>query len=177
MAYQSWSVSAFEQPSTSKWNIVGSNMDDLNTRLGVIEGFPYSVVYTSAAQTISTSTFTAVGFDAEISDDYAMHDNVTNNSRLTIPTGEDGLYLVVFKLEWASNSSGDRITRLYVNGSGNNYAYTRIPPSASSFTAYTVSAVLPLSAGDYVQQYVWQNSGGDLDITANDNMLSITRIR
>ena len=34
MAYAAWSVSAFEQPSTSKWNILGTNDVFFNTQVG-----------------------------------------------------------------------------------------------------------------------------------------------
>ena len=39
MAYQSWSVVYQEQPSAAKWNILGTNDEDANTRLGKIDSF------------------------------------------------------------------------------------------------------------------------------------------
>lgn len=39
MAYQSWSVVYQEQPSAAKWNILGTNDEDANTRLGNLDTF------------------------------------------------------------------------------------------------------------------------------------------
>lgn len=39
MAYQSWSVVYQEQPSAAKWNILGTNDADANTRLGNLDNF------------------------------------------------------------------------------------------------------------------------------------------
>src|SRR5688572_4346642 len=38
------------------------------------------------------TTYAAVGFDAEDYDTDTFHDTVTNNSRITIPSGKDGKY-------------------------------------------------------------------------------------
>lgn len=43
MAYQSWSVVYQEQPSAAKWNILGTNDEDANTRLGVLDNFTSDV--------------------------------------------------------------------------------------------------------------------------------------
>ena len=39
MAYQSWSVVYQEQPSAAKWNILGTNDEDANTRLGILDSY------------------------------------------------------------------------------------------------------------------------------------------
>jgi hypothetical protein len=46
----------------------------------------------STFQNISSSTAVVINFATEVSDSNSLHDNVTNNSRLTIPTGGTGFY-------------------------------------------------------------------------------------
>ena len=48
----------------------------------------------SATQSIATATYTAISWDQEGWDTNSYHDNVTNNSRVTIPSGKGGKYLV-----------------------------------------------------------------------------------
>jgi len=46
-----------------------------------------ALVYKSGSQSISANTDTVLAFGAEVYDDASMHDNTTNNSRLTVPSG------------------------------------------------------------------------------------------
>lgn len=55
---------------------------------------PACRVFHSVAQSIAEATFVVVAFDSERFDTDAMHDTVTNNSRITFNTA--GLYVVSF---------------------------------------------------------------------------------
>lgn len=59
----------------------------------------------------------AVNWNAEHIDVSALHDNVTNNDRFTIPAGKAGRYKVSARLIFNSNgnSDGTRILRIFVN--------------------------------------------------------------
>jgi len=46
-----------------------------------------ALVYKSGSQSISATTDTVLAFGAEVYDDATIHDNSTNNSRLTVPSG------------------------------------------------------------------------------------------
>jgi hypothetical protein len=50
-------------------------------------------VYHNADQTITNATLTAINFNSERFDTDAFHDNSTNNTRLTIPSGKGGKYV------------------------------------------------------------------------------------
>src|SRR4051812_49348432 len=58
----------------------------------------------TTAQSLNTATLTTVLFDAERFDTDAIHDNVTNTSRLTCQTA--GIYVITADLSFASNATG-----------------------------------------------------------------------
>lgn len=80
----------------------------------------------SANQTLNASTTTTITWDTEDQDDEAMHDNVTNNSRITFPRA--GVYRVEAQLLTGVNVSfcdirlnGSQIVTYRPNFSGGNY--------------------------------------------------------
>jgi hypothetical protein len=75
--------------------------------------WPRASVYKSGTQAASPGA-NIVSFDSERFDVGSMHDNVTNNSRITIPAGQGGLYHIVTSLQLATSSAG-RI-RILKNG-------------------------------------------------------------
>lgn len=115
-------------------------------------------------QTISNATDTAIAWNSEIYDTDGFHDNTTNNSRITIPSGKGGKYQFNFVLRWNGNSTGFRNHKLFINGSegGSLIRYTNLSADA---TIMNGSFVLDLAAGDYVQLYAFQSSGGNLDLS------------
>jgi hypothetical protein len=124
-------------------------------------------LYKTADQTISDSTNTTMNWASEDIDVGGYHDNVTNNSRITIPSGKGGYYFVYTIAAWASNSSGKRIARFLKNGSAyrdgsNPFTLVNVGGGNSSETTQYLGLVMSLAAGDYVEVQVWQNSGGNL---------------
>jgi hypothetical protein len=127
----------------------------------------------SASQTIANATDTAVAFGGtDLYDTDGFHDPATNNSRITIPTGKGGKYRFETMIRWDGNSSGARSIKFYINGSEGQTVY-RAPAFAAGAVINTPSFTLNLSAGDYVQIYVNQTSGGNVDI---DNSGSGTQL-
>lgn len=121
----------------------------------------------SADQSVSNLTETAISFDVEEFDTDGFHSNTTNNTRITIPTGKGGKYLVTMRLSWAQNSTGSRWVSLFKNGS--DYATHIMPPISSSNTNQlsSISLVVNLVAGDYIELYGQQGSGGSLNALGN----------
>ena len=124
-------------------------------------------IYNSAVQTFSNSTATLVGFNSEYYDTDGFHDNTTNNSRITIPTGKSGYYFIAYELGWNLNTTGYRETQIFKNGSRlqNTYNLT----SSAGYVTQQCSIVANLTAGDYIQVSTTQNSGGNLDSPNTSN--------
>ena len=128
--------------------------------------------YKNATQSISDSTATAVTYAAESYDSDGFHDNSTNNSRFTVPTGKGGYYLCIAQNSYANAAGGSRATNLRINGT----TYTtqsEIPGASSGRAAMTYAVdVLNLSAGDYVEVMAYQTSGGSLNLVNDGTNIS-----
>jgi hypothetical protein len=142
---------------------------DSNESLGLKWAAPASVsfvgasAYLSSNQSIANATYTALQFGSENFDTDSFHDNSVNNTRMTIPAGKGGKYLITALVSWASNSTADRRVGIYKNGSAIAYS-ARINPSSTDDTAITNSYVAALSVGDYVEIFAFQSSGVSLNV-------------
>ena len=123
-----------------------------------------SVYKDTSDQTLSNDTDTVITFNAEEFDTDGFHDNSTNNSRITIPSGKGGKYLIIATLAFAANATGVRAAYFKKNGSTNiilGYQYQ----TTSSFTfRASVSGICDLTAGDYIEHLGVQTSGGNLAV-------------
>jgi len=126
--------------------------------------------YKSSEQTLSNATFTAVTFNTEWFDTDAFHDNSTNTSRFTIPSGKDGKYLISAMITFAANGTGRRLARLRLNGS-TSIAECEAPPSGNQDTSITLQSTVMLSlvATDYIEVLAYQASSGNLNIFAGQS--------
>jgi len=106
-----------------------------------------------------------LAFDTERYDTASMHDNATNNSRLTAPV--NGIYAVTAEVDWTPNATGRRELDLMKNGSTIIADDDRdgIPISFSG-QGQSVTAQVRLMAGDFVEVGVLQTSGGPLNVTS-----------
>jgi hypothetical protein len=126
-------------------------------------------VYHNTTQTNADSTTAALAFNSERYDTDAFHDNATNNSRLTVPSGQGGTYLITAHLEWDTNSTGYRSIGIRVNGT-DIIAIQRFTSLGGGFaTPQSVSTVYNLAVADYVEAIVRQNSGGTRTINNSAN--------
>lgn len=117
-------------------------------------------VYHNVHQSIPTDDLTTLIFNSERYDTDAIHDNVTNNERLTCKTA--GKYQIVAFVTFGPNAVGDRQARLMVNG------VTQIDNSygvrLGDFEICHLSSIWHLEVGDYLYLAVYQDSGGALDV-------------
>lgn len=116
---------------------------------------------------IPNNTSTAVVFSAENFDTSSFHDNVTNNTRITIPSGKTGYYQVnLASGTFNITSTGTFYFQIKKNGSD-----IMETPANKFFTgAYMGQGyawIFYLTAGDYIQLYANQSSGGALDLYSN----------
>jgi hypothetical protein len=122
----------------------------------------------SSSQSISNATPTAITFDGENFDTDAFHDNSTNNSRITIPSGKGGKYLITGVTSFAANATGVRVTKIYKNGIDSVYlAHAIAAAPATDFTNAVYSLILSLDAADYIQIYAEQSSSGSLNLNTS----------
>jgi hypothetical protein len=120
-------------------------------------------VHSTANQTIGTGAWTAVVLDAERFDTDTMHDNVTNNTRITFTTA--GKYLVGGQVKF-NNSSAGSYRMVAIRRAGSDFLvvtnYHTLP--AGDYVRLAVSTVYDFSAADYVELVVLQDTGGNLNI-------------
>lgn len=124
---------------------------------------PRCSAYNNTTQSINDSTFTALTFNSEDFDVASMHDTASNTSRLTVPTGGDGVYLVIGHASFAGNATGARVAQLYKNGATALKRTTMNNAGAGTTVLVPVSEILVLVAGDYIELRALQDSGGALN--------------
>lgn len=105
------------------------------------------------AQSIGTSD-TALTFAAgsEYSDLFGMHDETTNNTRITVPTGYSGWWLVKGTVFVASNTAVTSLVATISVTGGVVPARSKSKPAATAVTmSQEVTEVLLVTAGDYFE--------------------------
>lgn len=164
MAYSTPATAAGGFLTDAIWNAsVRDNILYLKDRL---DAPTRTLLYHSTTQSIGNGSDTAIQFDSEITDVGTMHDTVTNNSRITIPSGGDGWYLFTGYAEFASNSTGQRKIYLRRGGTDVLQGWTLDAAAGSNTTRFGVSHQLACVAGAYFELIVGQNSGGALNISS-----------
>ncbi len=125
--------------------------------------FHGALVTSLANQAILNGTWTAIIYDSEVYDTDALHDNVTNPTRITIPAGWAKVRLNGGN-EWQSNNTGERIIRFMKNGATFiGTTWSRIRASATS-DRFIVSPVIPVVEGDYFEVEVWHSRGSTINV-------------
>ena len=126
-----------------------------------------ALVHLSANQSIPTLTDTNLAFDVEDEDTSSIHDNVTNNTRLTVPTGVTRVRLIA-NVEWAASTSGTYRSVAIIKNGVRIYGLPLVRSALISgvtirqnLTSYPISC----TAGDYFELQVYQNAG-TLDVTS-----------
>lgn len=132
---------------------------------------PTASVSLSTAHTLTTATWEAIAFDAaDTLDTDSFHNPSVNNTRLTIPSGFPGYYLITARAVFTANATGIRMIGYSVNAGG-AAPFMRVDAAASGQTDLCFTAVRSLAAADYVEIQCHQTSGGDLDVTTCEAQL------
>jgi hypothetical protein len=137
--------------------------DAVRDGLNYLANPPACLAYRVAAFTILNGTFTAVPLDAEAFDTDAMHSTTVNPSRLTINTA--GLYQVN---AWGSYgggpnpTAGERYTTIWRNGGLPTPGIhdRRSANTTAGGEVLTISALMKLNVGDYLELALYQTTGG-----------------
>lgn len=126
--------------------------------------FPPCVsLYASGVQSINNGAVTSLWWDREYADTDDMHHVSINNTRITFKTA--GTYLVCASASWATRAAGRRLLRLVPNGVLNNaVAASEIGSVADAATepGQNVAAIVPFVVGEYMEAWVYQDSGAAL---------------
>ncbi len=118
---------------------------------------------------VSNNTFTAVPFNLEDFDTDAFHDTSTNNSRITIPAGKAGKYLLIGNFLWGNDPTGRRELLMYKNGSALS-GQVVMQATSSEGAGLCLSMIQDLAVSDYVELYVRQTSGQTVDSNASNTI-------
>jgi hypothetical protein len=131
-------------------------------------------VRSGVAQSIPTSSYTALAFATEDYDNEAtathlsgtgMHDTVTNNSRLTCRTA--GTYLLTGQVGHVGSASGRRGVRWDLNGGVLNGCQNIWAPGVATGVAYPAPVILvPMLVGDFVELKTFQEPGSSQNTVA-----------
>lgn len=132
--------------TTPNLKAAGQNLTVADWNTGVVANMetlakpPACVAQRTTSQSLSANE--AIAFNAaDVVDTHDMHDPSTNNTRLTVPTGWGGLWLVTI------NASGQYVvTRLRINGS-----------TVAATGMRSTTMVVSLTPGDYIEALVTQN--------------------
>lgn len=109
----------------------------------------YAVVSKTANQALTGGVSTTLTWDSEVADTNAFHDNVTNNSRLTVPSGVTRVKLVA-NLKSTSNVNTTYIVQITKNGT---FTGAGCVVTCSTFTGLVnlSTALLEVTPGDYFE--------------------------
>jgi hypothetical protein len=122
-------------------------------------------LYMTASQSLANATQTTINWTNEIYDTNSLHDNSVNNDRITIPSGYGGKWLFTGSASFNSNATGYRFVRAFVNDTGSEkFEYINSSVGSGNYGLVWFSFQLSLSAADYVNFDVYQNSGGSLNL-------------
>ena len=137
------------------------------TTLGAAAAFRGCLVYLDANQSLADAIGDTINFDQEDYDTDTIHDNVTNNDRLVVPSGVTKV-IVKAKVVFSGNATGIRNSWISKNGTASyigepSYLFTA-PDASSSAEIILTSPVLSVSDSDYFILNIYQNSGGSLNM-------------
>lgn len=122
----------------------------------------------SGTSTATNNSSVALAFaDADTYDTDSIHDPSSNNTRLTVPTGKTGKWMLTVMCAFGSGTSDRRIGWRIGAGSVTNLLRVTGSDGGSS-QRYSVSTVISLTAADYVEVVVFT------DTSATQNPYSAT---
>lgn len=135
-------------------------------------------VYLTGDDTISNTTVTYIPWDAAV---YDTHGFWSSGADITIPTGLSGQYLCILCWRFDTEASGRAFGGICMTGDnttldGSGYGAKFEAPFANTYTGATTVQLLDLDAGEAINGYVYQSSGGNATLRVEETSLVIQRI-
>jgi hypothetical protein len=153
-------------------SVTGAKIADASVDAAKVGTIPGARVRRTAAQQVANNATLIVSYDAidfNVGDVY----NAAQPTRMTAPIA--GRYLIVATARWQNNDQGRRTIALEVNGTAAQIARSNVSAYFQGGAnplqpEQTAQAVYKLNAGDYVEVWAYQDSGGALNLlSAIDN--------
>lgn len=159
---------------SDNWEKVVNKLSVLDRQIGrlkVLEGggggvIPSARVYNNAVIAVANNTDVVLTFNSERYDTDTIHSTITNTSRLTCKTA--GIYDIWAAVEFAGNATGIRYLSIRLNGT-TYIARIGAPATSTIIHALNVSCHYSLTANDYLEALVYQNSGAALNVNSAGN--------
>jgi hypothetical protein len=139
--------------------------------------FDKCLAYRDSSQGIGNNSQTAIQLNQEKFDTNTMHDNSTNNTRITIKRA--GYYQISGLISFERASYQYEIS-LRINGSSTIARLSQ--PYYASITngqkGLFISKTVYMGVNDYIELCAWQNSGSTRDISSGEdrNYLDVRRV-
>ena len=131
----------------------------------------------SADQSISSNTWTALTFNQEKYDVGNMHDNSTNNTRITIK--EAGEYKINYHIKYESDDEVIFESKIKKNGSTDIDGTCDTEggsEDASYGTLQNHSFLITFAVDDYLELYFYQDNGGAKDVLSDNTFFEVYRV-
>lgn len=144
-------------------------------RASTVKNFSRGVsTFLSADQSIANNLLTEVAFDSPFgATEYAQ------GSRVVIPSGKGGLYMVTLTVAFAVNGTGERVAHLMVeraDGTLEVVARSIDVPSAGNEARTYSNISLDLQPGDQVYVEAFQTSGAALSVRGGDQRWTLLTV-
>lgn len=129
----------------------------------------------SIAQSIPNNANTAVLLDTNVLDSDNGHSTASNTSRYVLQVS--GTYLVFGQVSFSPNSTGARGANIAKNGTAIVYIQPQVGSAGvAQTTTVTFIGFVSGFAGDYVEVWAYQTSGGALNTFAGWTALNLLRV-
>lgn len=155
---------------------------NLIQQLNLLLQMQRALAYNSTDQTIGTGVWTALTFDTNAVDItgkqvdlWGVHSTVSNTSRFT--ANANGYYNITGQIGFRSSAAGtQRDIEVYVNGAVYTPRAVCVIPIGANVVGVTtqISIDLYLRSTDYVEFFVFQDTGGNLNTSAAVTWGSLT---
>lgn len=127
---------------------------------------PACRVYSSVNVSCANVTEVALAMNSERYDNASMHSTSSNTSRVTVPTGGGGKYLLGGTIQWANAAGNERNVQVRLNGATRIVVQASAPVAGGLVTKQSCMGVYAMVAADYGELIAYQDSGGAVNVQA-----------
>ena len=140
---------------------------DLRDNVAFLANPPKVRAYNSAAISTTTATATLITLDSERYDTDTMHSTATNTGRITFTTA--GTYRYTARIAFASGAGDYREVKIRLGGATDIDLDSRGVAGGGNYTTCICTGEYAFTAGQYIEMFAYQNSGGNLNVVVAGN--------